>query len=137
MASMDGFGPSNIVIGLQDPRGIAIDFKMSRMYWADKMQSSNLDGSSVLTLADAGVTAPTGIALMGDAVFWGAYDNNQLRSSNKEGTDIRVLHTDTNYIRYLTVLSDFELPQNRTNRCEGRKCSSVGVLTIDSYECVN
>ena len=65
-----------IVKGLESPGGIAIDHASSTLFWtdnfADRVQSSDLDGGNVrtiVTLQDG--TGPWGIAVYGGKIFWG------------------------------------------------------------------
>ena len=136
---MDGANVSRIVMGLKDPRAIVIDFQASKLYWTDfdasKIQYSYLDGGKAHTILE-NLAGPMGIALIGGKMFWGDWTNKTLQASARGGTDISAHHTDTYSIRYLTVGPDLELPRNRSNPCEGQKCSSICVLTTTSYRCL-
>ena len=141
-AGMDGSNKSTIFTGSDYPEGIAIDFKMSKIYWAAtvtaKIQSSNLDGSDRRTIAQLSHEArPVGIALFGGTMFWGDSGNMKLESWSKVGNKLQTLHNDTNRIGHLAVASDLELPKTRINHCEGHKCSEVCVLTPTSFKCLN
>ena len=139
-ADMDGSRPSRIVTELGQPRGILIDFQVSRLYWADfgtnKIQSSNLDGRDMRVILHDWIS-PFGIAHIGDKIFWGTHLDKRLESMTRAGTDIRTQHTDAYPVRHLTVVPDHQLPTNRTNDCSGRNCWGICVLTSHSYRCLN
>jgi hypothetical protein len=65
-ANLDGTSIEDLVTGLVDPFGIALDVAAGKMYWTDvgtgKIQRANLDGSSVEDLV-TGLSFPFGIAL--------------------------------------------------------------------------
>ena len=139
-SGMDGSSPSKLVAGLFNPYGIVIDFQMSKLFWADadtsKIQSSNLDGSDVRTIIRH-VAWPHGMVFVGNRLYWGTSGMNQMQSSTKKGTDIRTHYTDTDDIKYVTVVPDIERPTNRPNHCLGQQCSGICVLTTNSYKCLN
>ena len=66
-ANLDGTGVDDLVVGVTDPRGIALDISGGKIYWvdngADKIQRSNLDGSNVEDVITTGLTTPVSIAL--------------------------------------------------------------------------
>ena len=143
-AETDGSNPSEIVRGLRGPRGIVIDLKMSRIYWADevtkRIQSSDLDGRNSRTVIQLSDGGPIGIALFGDKIFWANWGNKKLQSVGMKarGTDLRTLHIDTLPLQYLTLAPDIiGHPQNRKNHCKGQMCSNICVLTATSFKCVN
>ena len=66
-ANLNGTGVEDLVTGVAEPRGIALDISGGKMYWtdngADKIQRSNLDGTGVEDVLTTGLTTPIGIAL--------------------------------------------------------------------------
>ena len=65
-ANLDGSNLEDIVVGLNQPFGIALDSLSGKVYWADnlagKIQRANLDGTNVEDLV-TGLRHPIGIAL--------------------------------------------------------------------------
>ena len=65
-ANLDGSNLEDIVVGLNQPFGIALDSLSGKVYWADnlagKIQRANLDGTNVEDLV-TGLIHPIGIAL--------------------------------------------------------------------------
>lgn len=68
-ANLDGANVEQLVAGLDDPQGIAIDPIQGKVYWTDKdtqkIQRANLDGSAVetlITITESG-REPFGLAL--------------------------------------------------------------------------
>ena len=66
-ANLDGSNVEDLVTGLGDPRGIALDISKGKMYWTDvgtsKIQRANLDGSNIEDLISTGLRSPRCIAL--------------------------------------------------------------------------
>ncbi|MYD63634.1 MAG: hypothetical protein F4W91_21560 [Gemmatimonadetes bacterium] len=66
-ANLNGTGVEDLVTGVTDPRGIALDISGGKMYWvdngADKIQRANLNGTGVEDVLTTGLTTPIGIAL--------------------------------------------------------------------------
>ena len=69
----------------------------NKMYWTDKdtdkIQRSNLDGSSVEDLVTSGLSSPRGIALdvAGGKMYWTDWD--KIQRSNLDGSDVEDLGT--------------------------------------------
>jgi len=63
----------DVVRGLVDPIGLALDARNNRIFWSDakagKVQCANLDGSRVCDVA-TGLAEPWGIALGPTHIFW-------------------------------------------------------------------
>ena len=139
-AGMDGSNITGLVTGSGDAAGIQIDFKTSRIYWADRsdveIKSSNLSGGDVITIVPNATAY--GLALLGDRLYWGDSDNQFKVESRRiqPGSPVRVEHTENFAVMHLTV-SNLNPPKNRKNHCdEGRACpGSVCVLTSASYKC--
>ena len=117
---MDGTNRTPIVKGLNEPSGITIDFRHSRLYWVSRddrrVQSSDFQGQHVQTV----VQLPRrwysrGIGLLGDRINWITTDTKELQSSTKAGQDIELLHTDTISLRHVAIIPRPDLPKNRTN----------------------
>ena len=141
-SGMDGRDLSVIVTELGYPKGIAIDFQSSRLYWADsgynRVQSSNLGGTDIQTVfqlpTDSGVF---GIALHGGRIYCTDWKSKQLQSFTMAGQDVRMLHEDTQRLQHLAIISSrSDLPRNRTNHCANQQCPKLCVLTRISFRCV-
>ena len=78
-SNLDGTGVENIVtrkIGVWWPRGIAVDEKGGKIYWADsdtrRIQRSNLDGTEIEDLVTEGLRNPLKVAVdpIGGKIYW-------------------------------------------------------------------
>ena len=139
-AGMDGSSPVTVVSGFYGAYGLTIDFKTSKLFWADvggKVESSNFQGGDRRAVVQNQSGGPYGIAVANDRVYWGEYRGKKLKSSTTTGEDIIVLHSDTSNIRHITLVPNFYLPQNRTNHCAGHTCAKVCVLTAASFRCLD
>ncbi|MFC1980541.1 hypothetical protein ACFLVS_06885 [Chloroflexota bacterium] len=82
-ANLDGTSVEDLVTGLGNPHGIALDVAGSKMYWTDagtnKIQRANLDGTVVEELVTTGLDYTYGIALdLRQAVGGEAYPVNKI-----------------------------------------------------------
>ena len=138
-AGMDGSEsePIRFVTGLGEPCGITLDFAGSRLYWADlkakKIQSSNLDGKELKTVAEVPLS-PYGIALLDGRIYWSYWDSKIVQSCSKSG-EIRKIYEGTVSSRDITV-PVWNLPKNRTNDCDHQNCSRICVLSPVSFKCL-
>ena len=72
----DGTGLQTLYSTGGEPNGIAVDVSGSKMYWTDfqtkTVMRANLNGSSVQTIATAGISEPQGIAVdpFAGKVYW-------------------------------------------------------------------
>ena len=142
----DGTNEVEIVSGF-DPRGIAVDYKSSKLYWADwwdgVVQSSGLDGSNVQTL----VSEPyvSAIAVDENRVYYGNWHWEVppvMRSCNKTGGDVKTLYTGDSTTKYtlmshLALMSPHAPETGRRNECEDQICDGICVLTPSSYRCLS
>lgn len=142
-AGMDGSSPAMILTGLQDPKGIAIDFEFGHLYWtewkADRIQRSDLQGRGVQPVLQLpSFSRPWGIAVDQERIYWSTAWNpdSQLGSCTKAGTDVRSHFNAVNWMSHITFVPDLNLPTNRTNHCAGQRCAKVCVLTRTSFHCV-
>ena len=137
-AHMDGSNLATFVTGLSSPAGVVIDHTSQRLYWADAgagvIQYSSLnDGEAVVTVNQTS-SAPWGIALSGQRLYWSLKDENQVSSSAKVGGDICIMYTGSDPITHLVENS--MLPSNRANDCRGQTCDGLCVLTATSFTCL-
>ena len=101
-ANLDGTNVQDIVTGLDEPIGIALDVAGGKIYWTDegthKIQRANLDGTNVQDIVVTGLVYPSGIALdvAGGKIYW-AYSpryyadigTGKIQQANLNGTDIQ------------------------------------------------
>ena len=105
-ASMDGSDRKVLHdTGLTWPNGLAIDYQLQRLYWADgfhdRIEYSSVDGTGreiLLTRAD-GLQNPFGITIRGDQVFWTDTANSSVFTAHKQAA-----------VRILTIYDDFVVP---------------------------
>ena len=141
---MDGTNSTQLVTGLNGPRGITIDFHHSRrLYWVSfhdrRVESSDMEGQDFKTILQlSAVSDPIGVGVLGGRLYWTTSSQRTLESSTVSGKDVQLLHNDTSQLFYMTVVPrpDY-LPQNRQNHCENQSCTKVCVLTPTSYRCLS
>ena len=98
-ANLDGSGVEDLVTGLRNPSGLALDAGAGKLYWADggtdKIQRSNLNGSEVEDLVTTGLRNPSGLALDAAAgkLYWTDYGTDRIQRSNLDGTEVEELIT--------------------------------------------
>ena len=99
-ANTDGSEREEILIGLDNPYGIAIDARAGRIYWTDPntdtIQCANLDGSGAEDLVTTGLDDPTGIAVdpYGKRMYWTEPTAGRLRRANLDGDGVEDIVTD-------------------------------------------
>jgi hypothetical protein len=98
-ANLDGTGVEDLVTGLFDPFGIALDVAAGKMYWTDsgtdKIQRANLDGTGVEDLVTTGLSVPRGIALdlAASKMYWTDFFTAKIQRANLDGTGVEDLVT--------------------------------------------
>ena len=142
-AGMDGSNTTTLVTDLSLPYGITIDFKSSRLFWAEfyanKIKSSDFQGGDQRTVAILpSKSEPTGVAVAGDKIYWGEFRTGKLQYSTIDGTNLMTLPADTfgDSIFGVTLVPALNRPQNRTNHCARHNCTRVCVLTPTSSRCL-
>ena len=140
-AWMDGTNPVPIVSGLSSPAGIALDYNSRKLFWTDfgtdKIQSSDLDGRNVQTVAT--VSKPYGIAVSENRLYFGTFSSpSVLQSCGMTGRDMKILHRDPKKMRHIGVAPSHSTPATRRNHSAGRTCPEKGicVLTPYSFRCL-
>ena len=107
-ASMDG--SDRIVLhdtGLTWPNGLAIDYQLQRLYWADaftdRIEYSSVDGTGreILLTVASGLHHPFAITISGDQVYWTDWANFTVYTAHKQAA-----------ITPLPVYSNFFVPPN-------------------------
>lgn len=90
---------SNLVTGLNEPRGIDLHVSHGKIYWASagdgKIQRANLDGSNVEDVV-TGLSSPTGLTVdeYGDKVYWTEPDTGAIKRANLDGSNIDTIGSD-------------------------------------------
>jgi hypothetical protein len=97
-SKLDGSGIEDVVTGLVNPFGIALDHAAGKIYWADsgngRIQRANFDGSGLEDLV-TGLGAPTGIALdiAGGRIYWTDSGTQKIQRANLDGSAVEDLVT--------------------------------------------
>ena len=97
-SNLDGTNIEDLVTGLTDLRGIAIDGGNGKMYWTDrgtkKIQRSDLDGTNVEDLV-TGLDFPADLALQAGngKMYWTNYNGKKIQRSDLNGSNIEDLVT--------------------------------------------
>ena len=90
-ASMDG--KDRIVLhntSLTWPNGLAIDYQLQRLYWADaftdRIEYSSVDGTGreILLTSAHGLQHPFGITISGDQIYWTDVTNASVFTAHKQ-----------------------------------------------------
>ena len=95
-ANLDGSAGEDLVTGLSNPSGIALDVSGGKMYWADyntgKIQRANLDGSTVEDLV-TGLSGPSGVTLdvAGAKMYWTDIVTDKIQRANLDGSGVEDL----------------------------------------------
>lgn len=105
----NGANLENLVSGLGDPRGIAVEPVSGKIYWVDarsnKIQRANVDGSNVEDLVTKGLKTPIGIALdiAGGKMYWSDDGTNKIQRANLDGSNVEDLVTGLSEPQYLAL----------------------------------
>lgn len=146
-ASMDG---SNRQVLISEkliwPNGLAIDFEMKRLYWADGGMKSieyiDLEGKGKPVRVHSDLPHPFGLVIYQNKVYWTDWDTKSIHRANKDtGSNSVVVRSE------ISGLMDVRMfHRNRTvvpNPCgkDNGKCSHLCLLTPKSiqpqrYSCV-
>ena len=98
-ANLDGTGVENLVIGLSNSYGMALDMSSGKIYWGDygtgkiqrtsiltgKTQRANLDGTDVEDLFSASRPSKIALDVSERKIYW-VRDNRRIKRSNLDGT---------------------------------------------------
>ena len=89
----DGSGLTNLINGLQHPRGMTLDAAGGKMYWTEPglqaIRRANLDGTGVETVVATGSDSGGGVALdlVAGKIYWSAgFPSGVIRRANLDGT---------------------------------------------------
>ena len=107
-ASMDGNNRDVLHnTDLTWPNGLAIDYQLQRLYWADafadRIEYSSVDGTGreILLTVLTGVHHPFSITVSGDQIYWSDWGNFTVYTAHKQSA-----------ISILPVYENFLLPPN-------------------------
>ena len=96
-AELDGSDVTELVPGLANPVGVALDTVAGKVYWADpvfvhRIERANLDGSNVETITSSPVL-PFGVALDAAAgkIYWADFQTGEIQRADLDGTSIETL----------------------------------------------
>ena len=76
--------------GLTWPNGLAIDYQLKRLYWADaftdRIEYSSVDGTGreILLTVVSGLHHPFSITISGDQVYWTDWANFTIYTAHKQ-----------------------------------------------------
>ena len=105
-ADLNGSNVTDLVTGVDDPKGIALDIAGGKMYWTSqrgldratntftgKIQCADLDGSNVTDLVTGVAPLRYGIALdvAGGKMYWPTWTN--IQCADLDGSNVRTLVT--------------------------------------------
>ena len=97
-ADLNGSNVEDLISGLNNPFGIALDVGGGKMYWTDygtnKIQRADLDGSNVEDLI-SGLSRPYGIALdvRGGKMYWTDSRTSRIQRADLNGSNFENLIT--------------------------------------------
>ena len=90
-ASMDGSDRRVLHnTGLTWPNGLAIDYQLQRLYWADaftdRIEYSSVDGTGreILLTRAHGLQHTFGLTISGDQIYWTDVSNNTVYTAHKQ-----------------------------------------------------
>ena len=95
--NLDGSNVEDIVTGLDDLIGIALDVSGSKMYWVDfgtqKIQRANFNGTNVEDIGGGGVSSIT-LDVTGGKIYWTTRTSaSTIRRANLDGSNVKDLIT--------------------------------------------
>lgn len=117
-AGMDGNLLSRTVIISENiywPNGLTLDYKDSKIYWADAKLSfihcCNFDGSERRAVVKDSLPHPFALTLYEDTIFWTDWQTRSIHSCNKmTGEDKKVVHNNIYSPLYIHVYTASRQP---------------------------
>ncbi|MFC1980245.1 hypothetical protein ACFLVS_05310 [Chloroflexota bacterium] len=95
-ANLDGSNVDDLVTGLGNPRGIALDIAGGKMYWTDsgtnKIQRADLNGSNVEDLV-TGLSAGIALDVAGGKMYWADWGTDKIQRADLNGSNVEDLVT--------------------------------------------
>ena len=89
--------------GLVWPNALTLDIsaQSQTLYWADasldRVESSGVDGSNRVVLADTGVDHPFGIVLVENTLYFSDWDDDTIRSLSASGGPVSIFHSTSSF----------------------------------------
>ena len=141
-AWMDGTHRAAIVTAYW-PRGLKINFKDSRLYFAThkpgkKIMTSTFQGKDVkpaVSMLRGGFTY--GIGFWNGRIYWSDSDLKALRSRAISGQDIKQVYKDQDALTHLTAVPRIYPTNKRENDCDKKNCPNICVLNPKTSSCVS
>ena len=83
------------------PNALTLDIQTQTLYWADafldKVESSNVDGTNRVLLAQTGVVHPFSIVFANNTLYFTDWSDDTIRYLSAAGGTVRSLHSVTEY----------------------------------------
>ena len=109
-ANLDGTAVEDVVTGIPNANGIALDLSAGKIYWVqdltDLIQRANLDGTNVENITPAGTDGPKDIDLdvtSGKMYFTESAATEQIRRANLNGSSPELLVSSLGNVRGIAV----------------------------------
>ena len=145
---MDGTHKSVIATGHSWPRGLKINFKDSRLYFAThkpgkRIQTTDLQGKDVrpaVTMIKGGFTY--GIGFWNGRIYWSDRELKALKSGRMKMNGamykrvIKVDYKGKDTLMDLVVVPRIYPTNKRENDCEKKNCPNICALTPEASSCV-
>ena len=107
----DGSGIEDLItVGLDIPRGLALDPSAGRLYWTDngtgRIQRADLDGSGIEEIIATGLEIPRALVLdaAGGKLYWADSGSDRIQRANLDGSGIEDLVTGLSSPRGLALV---------------------------------
>ena len=140
-ADLDGLNIQEIFGDkLLSPLGIAVDFRTSKVVWADrggvgKIQTCTPQGTELETVVQTTVlNRPWGIAVHEDKIYWGSLHGASITSVRSSGENVTSLYRGN--ARIYSLVLPTKHPGARKNHCSNVTCAGICVLTPTNARCI-
>ncbi|XP_046395098.1 low-density lipoprotein receptor-related protein 4-like [Ischnura elegans] len=142
-AEMDGSDRRSVVTeSLFWPNGLAVDYTVDRIYWADAkhhvIESANFDGTGRRKIISKSLPHPFSLTIFEDAIYWTDWHTKSISMANKvTGSGFKTVHSG---LHFPMGIQSFH-PQRQplyTSRCGNNSggCSHLCLPNRTSYRCV-
>ena len=101
-ANLDGTHVQNVVTGLQEPHGVAVDpyYNGGLLCWTDpgarKVQCSGLNGEGIVTIATDVASRGVMLDIAGGKIYWTAHEIGKIQRANLDGSGVEDVVTGLN-----------------------------------------
>ncbi|XP_071452392.1 low-density lipoprotein receptor-related protein 4 isoform X2 [Hetaerina americana] len=142
-AEMDGSDRRSVVSeSLFWPNGLAVDYTVDRIYWADAkhhvIESANFDGSGRRKIISKSLPHPFSLTIFEDSIYWTDWHTKSISMANKvTGSGFKTVHSGLHFPMGIQSFHPQRQPQY-INRCgnNSRGCSHLCLPNRSSYRCV-